>query len=133
MTPILSPFLEFINQNHSSRNLSRFWGCPHFIRTWSQKICPGFQNGDNFFRSDSDIRKSNVRKDYERNINDQDFTPLTYHRTVQTFYRVFPIDLHHFEDLGGQQKTYFRLNMMRVSVYSWDVCIIVNPKIWNVW
>ena len=50
LTPILSPFLEFNNQNWDFQNLSRFCGCPDFIRTWSKKICPGFQNGDNFFK-----------------------------------------------------------------------------------
>ena len=57
LTPILYLFLEFINQNHSLKKLSRFWGCPHFIRSWSKKIIPVFQNGDKFFSGDSDIRK----------------------------------------------------------------------------
>ena len=68
MTPILSPFLDFINQNHSLKKLSWIRGCPHFIRTWSKKNCPGFQDfkmGTIFLRSDSDIRKSNVTKEHE--------------------------------------------------------------------
>ena len=54
------------DQNHSLKKLSRIRGCPHFIRTWSKKNCPGFQDfkmGTIFLMSDSDIRKSNVRKD----------------------------------------------------------------------
>ena len=68
LTPILSPFLDFINQNHSLKKLSRIRACPHFIRTWSKKNCPGFQDfkmGTIFLRSDSDIRKSNVTKEHE--------------------------------------------------------------------
>ena len=48
LTPILSPFLGFINQDWNFQNLSLFCGSPPFIRTWSKVICPSYQNEDNF-------------------------------------------------------------------------------------
>ena len=78
LTHILSPFLEFMNQNHSLRKLSRFWCCPHFLRTWSKKSCPEFQNGDKFFKEwfwYQEI-KCNKGGESQRIINDQDFTGI---------------------------------------------------------
>ena len=91
LTPILSPFLDFINQNHSLKKLSRIRGCPHFIRTWSKKNCPGFQDfkmGTIFLRSDSDIRKSNVTKEHE--WPRFDFTPLASNGSI-----LYPL-MNHF-------------------------------------
>ena len=67
------------DQNHSLKKLSRIRGCPHFIRTWSKKNCPGFQDfkmGTIFLMSDSDIRKSNVIMKHEW---------LRWHQMVQFF------------------------------------------------
>ena len=52
---ILSPIFECIKPELNFQNLSQFLWFSPFHQNMFQKTRPGFQNGDKFFRSDSDI------------------------------------------------------------------------------